>query len=100
MSKKLNKISFLSVLYVFLEISYRCGIPVGMIFIFLEFFAGCVCLRYLFANKKKTTWLIFPIMFMIIYVTQSMLDCASMPFILESGCYYYLIMAPMMDRRV
>ena len=85
---------------VFLEISYRCGIPVGLIFIFLEFFAGCVCLRYLFANKKKTTWLIFPIMFMIIYVTQSMLDCASMPFILESGCYYYLIMAPMMDRRV
>ena len=85
---------------VFLEISYRCGIPVGLIFILLEFFSGCVCLRYLFANKKKTTWLIFPIMFMIIYVTQSMLDCASMPFILESGCYYYLIMAPMMDRRV
>ena len=85
---------------VFLEISYRCGIPLGIVFLLLEYTAGCISLRYLFFNKKGRTYLLFPIMITIVYISQSMLDCAGMPFILESGLYYYFALIPMMDRYV
>lgn len=85
---------------VFLEMSYRCGIPVGFLFLVLEYIACCMAVRYLFRNVRRETCLIFPIMFVIIYFTQSMLDCAGMPFILESGLYYYLCLIPMMDKRI
>ena len=83
---------------VFLEIAYRFGIPVGVLFLIPELVAGIIALIYLFSKGNKETYLIFPIMFIIVYAYESMLDCAGMPFILECSLYYYLSMIPMMEK--
>lgn len=83
---------------VFLEIAYRFGIPVGLLFLVPELVVGIIALTYLFSRRKREDYLIFPILFVIVYAYESMLDCAGMPFILECSLYYYLSMIPMMEK--
>lgn len=85
---------------IFLEVSYRCGVIVGVIFVFFEYATVIVIALYLFNRKRKNSWLLFPIMAVLVFLIESMLGCAGMPFILDSGCYYYLSLAPVFDKSI
>ena len=79
----------------FLEIAYRCGVPVACIHLFLELAAGIICLIWLFSPKYKDPAYLFCIVFMICYTVQSLFDIATLPFERPAPFYFYMAMIPM-----
>lgn len=82
----------------FLEVAFRCGIPTGIMTIALLLFCGIVCLRYLFVNDNlKKKYLLFPIISVIVFVMESLLDCAVLPFFQTEALLYYLSIVVIVD---
>lgn len=84
----------------FLEYSFRFGVPVGILMILLELFAGIIALIYLFKNSKKSSYLIFSIIFMVQFTLESLFDIATIPFERESALYFFILLLPMMDKNL
>ena len=82
----------------FLEMGFRFGIPVGILFLFIELVAGCVTLGYLFMNRKKETYLIYPVIFMVAFTVGSMLEISTLPFEREIPFFFFIALAPIFDR--
>lgn len=78
----------------FLEIAYRCGVPVACLHIMLELIAGIICLIWLFSPKYKEPYYLFCIVFMICYTVQSLFDIATLPFERPAPFYFYMMMIP------
>lgn len=78
----------------FLEIAYRCGVPVACIHILLELIAGIICLIWLFNPKYKDPCYMFCIAFMICYTVQSLFDIATLPFERPAPFYFYMMLIP------
>ena len=78
----------------FLEIAYRCGVPVACLHILLELMAGIICLIWLFSPRYKDPVYLFCIVFMVCYAVQSMFDIATIPFERPAPFYFYMIMIP------
>lgn len=78
----------------FLEIAYRCGVPVACLHILLELMAGIICLIWLFSPRYKDPVYLFCIVFMVCYTVQSMFDIATIPFERPAPFYFYMIMIP------
>lgn len=76
----------------FLEIGYRCGIPVAILHTFLELCAGIICLIYLFNRNYYKPYYLFAIVFMITYTIQSLFDIATIPFERPAPFFFYMIM--------
>ena len=84
---------------IFLEIGYRCGIPVGLLAVFILFAAGILALKYLFLNKSRELYLLFPILNVISYAVNALLDCASLPFVLVETLLFYFSMIVFIDKK-
>lgn len=82
---------------IFLEIGYRCGIPVGLLSVFLIFVTGIMALGYLFFNKSGELYLLFPILCVISYSVNALLDIASLPFVLVETLLFYFAMIVFID---
>ena len=82
---------------IFLEIGYRCGVPVGLLSVFLIFVSGIMALGYLFFNKKRELYLLFPILCVISYSVNALLDIASLPFVLVETLLFYFAMIIFID---
>ena len=78
----------------FLEIAYRCGIPVACLHLLLELIAGIICIIYLFSKRFRDPAYLFSIVFMITYAIQSMFDIATIPFERPAPFYFYMAMIP------
>lgn len=78
----------------FLEIAFRCGVPVACLHILLELMAGIICLIWLFNPKYKEPYYLFSIVFMICYTVQSLFDIATLPFERPAPFYFYMMMIP------
>lgn len=78
----------------FLEIGYRCGVPVAILHTVLELVAGIICLIWLFGRKYKEPAYLFAIVFMITYTVQSLFDIATMPFERPAPFFFYMAMIP------
>ena len=78
----------------FLEIGYRCGVPVAILHTVLELVAGIICLIWLFGRKYKEPAYLFAIVFMITYAVQSLFDIATMPFERPAPFFFYMTMIP------
>ncbi len=78
----------------FLEIAYRCGIPVACIHILLELVAGIISIIYLFSKKYRDPAYLFVVVFMFTYAIQSMFDIATIPFERPAPFYFYMVMIP------
>lgn len=78
----------------FLEIGYRCGVPVAILHTVLELVAGIICLIWLFGRKYKEPAYLFAIVFMITYAVQSLFDIATMPFERPAPFFFYMAMVP------
>lgn len=82
---------------IFLEIGYRCGIPIGLLSVYLILATGIMALRYLFYNKKRELYLLFPIFCVISYSVTALLDIASLPFVLAETLLFYFAMIVFID---
>ena len=78
----------------FLEIGYRCGVPVAILHTLLELVAGIICVIWLFGRKYKEPAYLFAIVFMITYAVQSLFDIATMPFERPAPFFFYMAMIP------
>jgi hypothetical protein len=78
----------------FLEIAFRCGIPVACLHVLLELIAGIICIIWLFNPKYREPEYLFCIVFMICYTVQSLFDIATLPFERPAPFYFYMIMIP------
>ena len=86
----------------FLEISYRLGVPIGILMTIYIFFCGVICLRYLFFDTKEASadYKLLSIMFMIVFSLETVLDCALLPFFQIEALLFYLSAMVMVDNRV
>ena len=64
----------------FLEMAYRFGVPLGILFVLIEVIACIKALQYLFVNRQKRAVLLFPVIFTVVFLFESMLDIATLPF--------------------
>lgn len=84
----------------FLEIAYRCGVPVACLHLLLEIMAGVVCIIWLFSPRYKDPVYMFCIAFMVCYAVQSLFDIATIPFERPSPFYFYMSMVPIFTFRM
>ena len=83
----------------FLEIAYRCGIPVACIHILLELYAGIICIVFLFGKKYREPYHLFAVIFMICYAVESMFDIATIPFERQAPFFFYMALIPLFGRK-
>lgn len=85
---------------VFLEMGYRFGVPIAIWYLLYMLICGIVCLFYLFKRSKtKKPYLLFPIIAAIVFVVESLLDCALLPFLQVEAFMYYISIVTVIDRR-
>ena len=82
----------------FLEYAFRCGIPVALIHILLELYAGIVCIGFLFNKRYSDPKYLFAVIFMVCYTLESLFDIATVPFERHAPFYFYMIMIPVFGR--
>ena len=86
---------------IFLEIAYRCGIPVGLMAVLYYVICGIVCIKFLFVrSENKQPYLIFPIIWAITFALEALLDCAVLPFFQAEALLFYIAVAVMIDKEV
>ena len=78
----------------FLEIAYRCGIPVACVHILLELVAGIISIIYLFSKRYRDPAYLFVVLFMVTYAIQSFFDIATIPFERPAPFFFYMAMIP------
>lgn len=83
----------------FLGISYRCGVPVGIVFVFLEVMVGLVAVVLLFDRKCIRQSFLFLILFVIEYGIDSSLDNSVIPFSRAGALLFYIGMICIMPGR-
>ena len=81
----------------FIEMAYRFGIPLGILFISIEVFACLKVLQYLFLNRQKQIVLLLPIIFVVMFLFESMFDIATLPFERDAPFYFYMALVPIVD---
>ena len=84
---------------IFLEVAYRCGIPVGLIAVLYYVICGIVCIKFLFVrSENKQPYLIFPVIWAITFALEALLDCAVLPFFQAEALLFYIAVAIMIDK--
>lgn len=83
----------------FFEMAYRFGVPMGILFIFLEIIVSFKALQWLFINRTRQIMFLMPILLTVLFLFMSMLDIATLPFDRDAPCYFYLALIPMVDLR-
>lgn len=81
----------------FIEMAYRFGVPLGILFIFIEVVACIKALQYLFINRQKRIVLLLPLLFIVVFLFESMFDIATLPFERDAPFYFYMALIPMAD---
>lgn len=78
----------------FLEIGFRCGVPVAILHTLLELVAGIICIIFLFGRKYRDPSYLFSIVFMVSYAVESLFDIATLPFERPAPFFFYMAMLP------
>ena len=81
----------------FFEMAYRFGVPLGVLFIIFEVIVCLKALQYLFINRQKQIVLLLPVMFVVMFLFESMFDIATLPFERDAPFYFYMALIPMVD---
>lgn len=84
---------------ILIEIAFRCGILIGVIMLLYMLCCGIVCLKFLFSSKGEAQkYTLFPIIAMVTFTLESMLDCAVLPFFQLESFLFYISVAMMIDK--
>jgi len=84
---------------IFLEIAYRCGVPVGLMAVLYYLICGIICIKFLFfRSENKRLYLLFPIISAIAFALEALLDCAVLPFFQAEALLFYIAVAVMIDK--
>ena len=84
---------------IFLEIAFRCGIPVGLMAVLYYLICGVVCNKFIFVKSdSKQLYLLFPIISAIAFALEALLDCAVLPFFQAEALLFYIAVAVMIDK--
>jgi hypothetical protein len=81
----------------FFEMAFRFGVPLGILFIMLEVIVCLKALQYLFLNRRKQIVLLWSIIFVVMFLFESMFDVATLPFERDAPFYFYIALIPMVD---
>lgn len=84
---------------VFLEVGYRCGVPIGILAVIVILIPGLIAIRYVFFKRNAERYLLFPIFAILAYALEALLDCAFLPFFQAEALCYYLALAVFIDAR-
>ena len=79
----------------FLEFSYRCGVPVGLLFTLLSLIALAIALKRLFSKDDVNDYELFYVIFAMVYFIQSLVDIATIPMERVAPFFFYLALAGM-----
>lgn len=86
---------------IFLEIAYRCGVPIGVLAVLYYVICGIVCIKFLFVKSdSKQPYLLFPIISAIAFALEALLDCAVLPFFQAEALLFYIAVSIMIDKEV
>ena len=86
---------------IFLEIAYRCGVPVAIIAMMYYLLCGFICIGFLFRRSdNKQPFLIFPIICTITFALEALLDCAVLPFFQAEALLFYISVALVVDKNL
>lgn len=86
---------------IYLEIAYRCGIPIGLMAVLYYVICGIICIKFLFIkSNKKQLYQLFPIIAAIAFALEALLDCAVLPFFQAEALLFYIAIAVMIDKDV
>lgn len=84
---------------IFLEIAYRCGVPVAVIAMLYYLLCGFICIGFLFRKSDdKQPYLLFPIICTITFALEALLDCAVLPFFQVEALVFYISVAMIIDK--
>ncbi len=83
----------------FIDMAYRFGVPIGVLFVIIELIACFMALQLLFINRDREPILIFPIMLIGVFFIFSIIEIAVIPFEREAPCYFYLSLIPLFDMK-
>jgi len=83
----------------FLEYGFRCGVPVAVIHLLVELYAGIVCLIFLFGKKYTDPCYLFAVVFMVCYTVESLFDIATVPFERHAPFYFYILLMLVFGRK-
>ena len=86
---------------IFLEIAYRCGVPVGILSMIYYLICGFICIGFLFfKTDNKQRYLLFPIIASIAFALEALLDCAVLPFFQAEALVFYISVAVIVDKKI
>ena len=74
----------------FLNVAFRYGVPVGILFLFIEFVACFNALQILLLRKVKNVALLMSLLLIVLFFFESVLEIATLPFEREAPCYFYI----------
>lgn len=83
----------------FLEYGFRCGVIVAGIFLLAELIAGVFSLQYLFSRRKSRDYMLFCIVFVLMYVIESLVDIATIPMERYAPFFFYLLLTGMAGQK-
>lgn len=83
----------------FLEYAFRFGIPVGILHILIELYAGVLSLVVLFGRRYRDPAYLFAAICMLMYAVESMLDIATLSIERHAPFFFYIALLPLMVRR-
>lgn len=79
----------------FLEFGYRFGIPVALIHLLLELYAGIYALKLLFSKKYTEPMHFYIVICVMTFAIESMFDIATLPFERHAPFFFYIAIAPL-----
>lgn len=83
----------------FIDMAYRLGVPIGVLFVIIELLACFMALQLLFINRDREPILIFPVMLIGVFFIFSIIEIAVIPFERDAACYFYLALVPLVDMK-
>lgn len=84
---------------VFLEVGYRCGVPIGLLAVIVILIPGLLAIQYVFFKRNAERFLLFPIFAIIAYALEALLDCAFLPFFQAEALCYYIAFVVFVDSK-
>ena len=81
----------------FIEIAYRCGVPVAILHTLINLFAGLISLIVLFDRKYRRPCYLFSVIFVMMYTVEGLFDIATIPFERHAPFFFYLALIPLIS---
>ena len=81
----------------FVEMAYRCGVPVAILHTLINLVAILICFVVLFDKKYLKPYYLFCVMFVLMYTVEGLFDIATIPFERHAPFMFYIALIPLIS---